>query len=67
MTQFRKRASGPLGPEGYRAAARKLRRFAETLDSRADGPPATLTPIIRDIEAHARSLAIRHQKAHKPQ
>jgi hypothetical protein len=63
VTQFKRKASGPLGPEGYRAAARKLRRFAETLDSRADGPPATLTPIIRDIEAHARSLAIRHQEA----
>ena len=63
MTQFRKRASGPLGPEGYRAAARKLRRFADALDSRADGPPAALSPIVRDIEAHARSLAIRHQEA----
>ena len=36
MTQFRKRSSGPLGPEGYRAVARKLRRFADALDSRAD-------------------------------
>jgi len=63
VTQFRKRASGPLGPEGYRAAACKLRRFADALDSRADGPPAALSPIVRDIEAHARSLAIRHQEA----
>lgn len=67
MTQFRCKSSGPLGPEGYRAAARKLRHFAERLDARAEGAPSALTPLLRDIEAHARSLAIRHQKALVPQ
>lgn len=63
MTQFRKRSAGPLGPAGYRAAARKLRRFADRLDTRADGPATGITPITRDIEAYARSLSQRHQEA----
>lgn len=62
MTQFKRKSAGPLGPAGYRAAADKLRRFADKLAARAADPHATLTPIIREIEGHARALSHRHQE-----
>jgi len=65
--QYPKDASRPLRPGSYRAAARRLREFADQLDARADPQSpreqAALTGAIHRASQYAQDLSRRHRRS----
>lgn len=65
--QFPKDASRPLRPESYRAAARRLRKYADQLDERADPQSpreqASLTSAVHGLSHYAQLLSRRHRRS----
>lgn len=66
VTQFTRQSSRPLSAESYRAAARKLRKYADALDARCEAVEprerASLTSCIHGLSHFARSLSARHNR-----
>lgn len=66
MRQFTRQSARPASPEMYRAAARRLRRFAEQLEARA--APSTpqekrqLTRTVHSLAYSVRALRQRHDR-----
>lgn len=67
MTQFEKEGQRPMRPSAYRAAAKRLREFADQLDARADAEAprerAALTGTVHRLAQFARALSQRHRRS----
>lgn len=65
--QYPKDSTRPLRPGSYRAAARRLREFADQLDERADPQSpreqASLTTAVHGLSHYAQLLSRRHRRS----
>lgn len=65
--QYPKDSARPLRPGSYRAAARRLRKFADQLDARADPQSpreqASLTSAVHGLSHYAQLLSRRHRRS----